>query len=94
MQAVDKANGYCFGDSEQRSLQALMSTALGADFQFTSYPFHTFPLWFAFSPPSSEVESYVFVSGINHPTGGVGGGIEKSACLSLCYYFERAADQG
>ncbi|XP_025899180.1 GPN-loop GTPase 2 [Nothoprocta perdicaria] len=36
MQAVDKANGYCFGDQEHRSLEALMSTAMGADFHFTS----------------------------------------------------------
>lgn len=38
MQAVDKANGYSFGDQEHRSLEALMSAAVGADFQFTSYP--------------------------------------------------------
>ncbi|XP_075764682.1 GPN-loop GTPase 2 [Pelodiscus sinensis] len=36
MQAVDKANGYSFGDVEQRSLDALMSAAMGADFHFTS----------------------------------------------------------
>ncbi|NXX58192.1 GPN2 GTPase, partial [Scopus umbretta] len=36
MQAVDKANGYSFGDQEHRSLEALMSAAVGADFQFTS----------------------------------------------------------
>ncbi|KAL8220659.1 UNVERIFIED_CONTAM: GPN-loop GTPase 2 [Gekko kuhli] len=36
MQEVDKANGYCFGDSEQRSLQVLMSAAVGADFHFMS----------------------------------------------------------
>ncbi|NXX20025.1 GPN2 GTPase, partial [Podargus strigoides] len=36
MQAVDKANGYSFGDQEQRSLEALMSAAVGADFHFTS----------------------------------------------------------
>nr|XP_056702402.1 GPN-loop GTPase 2 [Euleptes europaea] len=36
MQVVDKANGYSFGNSEQRSLQALMSAAVGADFHFTS----------------------------------------------------------
>ncbi|XP_078423368.1 GPN-loop GTPase 2 [Cetorhinus maximus] len=35
MKAVDKANGYCFGDSEQRTLEAMMSAAVGADFQFT-----------------------------------------------------------
>uniref|UniRef100_A0A6G1RH18 GPN-loop GTPase 2 n=1 Tax=Hypotaenidia okinawae TaxID=2861861 RepID=A0A6G1RH18_9GRUI len=36
LQAVDKANGYSFGDQEQRSLEALMSAAVGADFHFTS----------------------------------------------------------
>ncbi|XP_042297020.1 GPN-loop GTPase 2 isoform X2 [Sceloporus undulatus] len=36
MQAVDKANGYSFGDLEQRSLEAMMSAAVGADFHFTS----------------------------------------------------------
>uniref|UniRef100_A0A8C8R579 GPN-loop GTPase 2 n=1 Tax=Pelusios castaneus TaxID=367368 RepID=A0A8C8R579_9SAUR len=36
MQAVDKANGYSFEDMEQRSLEALMSAAVGADFHFTS----------------------------------------------------------
>ncbi|XP_027720759.1 GPN-loop GTPase 2 [Vombatus ursinus] len=36
LQAVDKANGYCFGVAEQRSLEAMMSTAVGADFHFTS----------------------------------------------------------
>ncbi|NXD87328.1 GPN2 GTPase, partial [Halcyon senegalensis] len=36
MQAVDKANGYSFGDQEQRSLEALMSAAVGADFHFAS----------------------------------------------------------
>ncbi|CAI5663283.1 unnamed protein product [Oreochromis niloticus] len=39
LQAVDKANGYCFGDLEERNLQAMMSAAVGADFQFNSYPF-------------------------------------------------------
>lgn len=38
MQAVDKANGYSFGDQEHRNLEALMSAAVGADFHFTSYP--------------------------------------------------------
>ncbi|XP_006631334.2 GPN-loop GTPase 2 [Lepisosteus oculatus] len=33
---VDKANGYCFGDLEQRSLTAMMSAAVGADFHFNS----------------------------------------------------------
>ncbi|NXA06299.1 GPN2 GTPase, partial [Sapayoa aenigma] len=36
MQAVDKANGYSFGDREHRSLEALMSAAVGADFHFSS----------------------------------------------------------
>lgn len=39
MQAVDKANGYSFGDMERRSLATLMSAAVGADFHFASYPF-------------------------------------------------------
>lgn len=39
LRAVDKANGYCFGDLEERNLQAMMSAAVGADFQFSSYPF-------------------------------------------------------
>ncbi|XP_018612581.2 GPN-loop GTPase 2 [Scleropages formosus] len=34
MKAVDKANGYCFGDLEERNLQALMSTVVGPDFHF------------------------------------------------------------
>lgn len=38
MQAVDKANGCSFGDQEHRSLEALMSAAVGADFHFASYP--------------------------------------------------------
>lgn len=38
LQAVDKANGYCFGVQEQRSLEAMMSAAVGADFHFSSYP--------------------------------------------------------
>ncbi|XP_066573773.1 GPN-loop GTPase 2 [Amia ocellicauda] len=36
MRVVDKANGYCFGDLEQRSLEAMMSAAVGADFHFSS----------------------------------------------------------
>uniref|UniRef100_H0XIZ9 GPN-loop GTPase 2 n=1 Tax=Otolemur garnettii TaxID=30611 RepID=H0XIZ9_OTOGA len=36
LQAVDKANGYCFGVQEQRSLEAMMSAAVGADFHFSS----------------------------------------------------------
>ncbi|KPP63684.1 hypothetical protein Z043_118036 [Scleropages formosus] len=38
MKAVDKANGYCFGDLEERNLQALMSTVVGPDFHFDMYP--------------------------------------------------------
>ncbi|GAB5574739.1 GPN-loop GTPase 3 isoform X4 [Prionailurus iriomotensis] len=38
LQAVDKANGYCFGVQEQRSLEAMMSAAVGADFHFSTYP--------------------------------------------------------
>ena len=41
LRTVDKANGYCFGDLEERNLQAMMSAAVGADFQFSSYPFPT-----------------------------------------------------
>ncbi|KAG7469145.1 hypothetical protein MATL_G00125770 [Megalops atlanticus] len=36
MRAVDKANGYCFGDLEERNMQAMMSAAVGADFHFDS----------------------------------------------------------
>lgn len=39
LRTVDKANGYCFGDLEERNLQAMMSAAVGADFHFDSYPF-------------------------------------------------------
>lgn len=38
LRAVDKANGYCFGDLEERNLQAMMSAAVGADFHFNLYP--------------------------------------------------------
>lgn len=38
LRVVDKANGYCFGDLEERNMQAMMSAAVGADFQFDSYP--------------------------------------------------------
>lgn len=35
MKAVDKANGYIFGKNEETStLSAMMSTAVGADFDF------------------------------------------------------------
>ncbi|XP_068616381.1 GPN-loop GTPase 2 [Brachionichthys hirsutus] len=36
LRAVDRANGFCFGDLEERNLQAMMSAAVGADFQFSS----------------------------------------------------------
>lgn len=36
MQAVDKANGYSFGEQEHHSLEVLMSAAVGADFHFSS----------------------------------------------------------
>ncbi|KAJ7985666.1 hypothetical protein DPEC_G00354430 [Dallia pectoralis] len=36
LRTVDKANGYCFGGPEERNLQAMMSAAVGADFQFNS----------------------------------------------------------
>ncbi|XP_062322540.1 GPN-loop GTPase 2 [Osmerus eperlanus] len=36
LRTVDKANGYCFGDLEERNLQVMMSAAVGADFQFSS----------------------------------------------------------
>ncbi|XP_006819703.2 GPN-loop GTPase 2-like [Saccoglossus kowalevskii] len=38
LKTVDKANGYVFGDLEERNLQSLMSTALGADFQYFQAP--------------------------------------------------------
>ncbi|XP_071955857.1 GPN-loop GTPase 2-like [Antedon mediterranea] len=34
MKLVDKANGYVFGDLEERNMQALMSCAVGADFEY------------------------------------------------------------
>ena len=35
MKAVDKANGYVFGKNEESStLSSMMSTAVGADFDF------------------------------------------------------------
>nr|ACO10350.1 ATP-binding domain 1 family member B [Caligus rogercresseyi] len=36
MSAVDKANGYCFGSQEERSLRSFMSTAMGgSDFEYS-----------------------------------------------------------
>lgn len=34
MQAVDKANGYVFGDLEERNMQSLLSCAVGAEFEY------------------------------------------------------------
>lgn len=34
IQTVDKANGYVFGDLEERNIQALMSCAVGAEFEY------------------------------------------------------------
>lgn len=34
MKVVDKANGYVFGDLEDRNLQSLMSCAIGAEFEY------------------------------------------------------------
>ncbi|XP_072178408.1 GPN-loop GTPase 2-like [Diadema setosum] len=34
VKTIDKANGYVFGDLEERNLQTLMSCAVGADFEF------------------------------------------------------------
>lgn len=36
LRTVDKANGYCFEELEERNLQAMMSAAVGADFQFST----------------------------------------------------------
>lgn len=34
MKSVDKANGYIFGDLEERNIQSLMSCAVGAEFEY------------------------------------------------------------
>ncbi|XP_067666928.1 GPN-loop GTPase 2-like [Haliotis asinina] len=34
MKSVDKANGYVFGDTEERSIQSLLSCAVGAEFEY------------------------------------------------------------
>ncbi|KAJ8289322.1 hypothetical protein COCON_G00019810 [Conger conger] len=34
MRVVDKANGCCYGDLEERNIQAMMSAAVGAEFHF------------------------------------------------------------
>ncbi len=38
LKVVDKANGYVFGDLEERNMQTLMSCAVGADFEYFKYP--------------------------------------------------------
>lgn len=34
MNSIDKANGYVYGTGEERNIQKLLSTAVGADFQY------------------------------------------------------------
>jgi len=34
LKQVDKANGYCFGVNEERNIQRMLSSAVGADFDF------------------------------------------------------------
>ena len=34
MQNVDKANGYVFGENDERTLHSLMSCASGAEFEY------------------------------------------------------------
>ena len=34
MKVVDKANGYVFGDLEERNMQQMMSCAVGAEFEY------------------------------------------------------------
>ncbi|CAE1315231.1 GPN [Acanthosepion pharaonis] len=34
LQTVDKANGYMFGDTEERNLQSMLSCAIGAEFEY------------------------------------------------------------
>ncbi len=46
MRQVDRANGYVYGQGsggEEASMAAMMSTAVGADFDFFKYPWE---LWF------------------------------------------------
>ena len=38
MKMVDKANGYVYGKGEKTSLTAMMSTAVGAEFDVFKYP--------------------------------------------------------
>lgn len=34
MKQSDKANGYVFGDEEERNIQSLLSCAVGAEFEY------------------------------------------------------------
>ena len=34
MKSIDKANGYVFGDLDERNIQSLMSCAVGAEFEY------------------------------------------------------------
>lgn len=61
LRTVDKANGYCFGDLEERNLQAMMSAAVGADFQFNAYPL-SYCLVLCFC--SCYVNTLLFISAI------------------------------
>jgi hypothetical protein len=39
MKTIDKSNGYVFGEKhEESNFSALMSSAVGADFEFFKYP--------------------------------------------------------
>ena len=38
MRSVDRANGYVYGQGERDNLAAMMSTAVGADFDYFKYP--------------------------------------------------------
>lgn len=50
MKMVDKASGYVYGKGEKTSLSALMSTAVGAEFDFFKYPFQSWAWhWVAIS---------------------------------------------
>ena len=34
MKQADKANGYVFGDEEERNVQSMLSCAIGAEFEY------------------------------------------------------------
>uniref|UniRef100_A0A8C3J0I9 GPN-loop GTPase 2 n=1 Tax=Calidris pygmaea TaxID=425635 RepID=A0A8C3J0I9_9CHAR len=75
MQAVDKANGYSFGDQEQRSLEALMSAAVGADFHFTSYP----------SPPILCYVEFYFLLPWGREAGGGEGSLQARVVTNIIW---------